>query len=434
MALGATAPETKLSAFVRPQKLYLGGGTSPTKAPALAPAPAIPSRHPAMAIRLIPKMLTTRAGLPVDSFSKAYPPSKAATLLRKRGHTHAEYLHPNGPQRTKLYLDRDAPCLEYKDRDKPPPQSLIDAELAAVSVRVGKMLGVMHSMGISGATAVYAQRHGFDVKTGAHKLSLRVFFSGVTATYIDIPAILQDVFEERDGFWDLIPYKANEQLVCAVFGKKGTIMVGSKRLQDDRVLIPVDPALQDVGLNESDLLKFVVQHVEPGWPNLYAPTARPSAAPIPKAVRKGPAQRLASGPAESDLPILTPEFRIRSPVDFTEVMELVSILNSSRAAFYDPWIKVGFCLHNISERAPPPQERALLNAWIDFSKLCPAKFVLGECEDKWAGMKFGTARIGSLIYWARMDDSGEYRDLMTRRTSPCAMAVTTLWPRSPVRC
>ena len=84
--------------------------------------------------------------------------------------------------------------------------------------------------------------------------------------------------------------------------------------------------------------------------------------------------------------------------------QLVDILNDSRADNYDDWIRLGWCLHNIDE--------SLLAKWIQFSKKSD-KFVPGECENKWYGMRDQGLTIGSLHMWAKEDDKDQYMKLIS---------------------
>lgn len=81
---------------------------------------------------------------------------------------------------------------------------------------------------------------------------------------------------------------------------------------------------------------------------------------------------------------------------------LIKMLSKERAANYEDWIRVGYCLYNIS--------RVLLTDWIEFSKLCPTKFKKGECEKLWKRMKTGQnmLTIRSLHRWAKEDNYLEY--------------------------
>ena len=97
------------------------------------------------------------------------------------------------------------------------------------------------------------------------------------------------------------------------------------------------------------------------------------------------------------------------PPDLTEVRDLVALLSVERAESYEPWMRVGWCLHNISA--------SLLDAWVAFSKRCAAKFKAGECEDKWVGMRTEGLGLRSLHVWAEYDNETEYRLVLAKRVT-----------------
>lgn len=93
--------------------------------------------------------------------------------------------------------------------------------------------------------------------------------------------------------------------------------------------------------------------------------------------------------------------------DLTTVKKLVGLLSDYRAYDHKQWIEVGLCLYNIDDM--------LLDTWIDFSKRIKNKFVPGECEEKWTTFKHksdaGSLGIGSLRYWAQLDDPVGYEEI-----------------------
>lgn len=87
--------------------------------------------------------------------------------------------------------------------------------------------------------------------------------------------------------------------------------------------------------------------------------------------------------------------------DTTVAKKLVSLLSYQRAADYNTWIEVGFCLHNINKSV-------LLDSWVQYSKQSD-KYKDGECERLWRNFKNDGLTIGSLHRWARIDNAEEYR-------------------------
>lgn len=96
-------------------------------------------------------------------------------------------------------------------------------------------------------------------------------------------------------------------------------------------------------------------------------------------------------------------------LDIEQARQLLRILNPARANNYGDWIQLGWCLHNISP--------TLLNEWIAFSS-SSTKYVEGECEELWAGMRDSGLGIGSLHMWARLDAPHHYKELMATSVFP----------------
>ena len=72
---------------------------------------------------------------------------------------------------------------------------------------------------------------------------------------------------------------------------------------------------------------------------------------------------------------------------------LMNIIDKSRADNYDDWLRIGFCLFNISHKN--------LELWIEFSRRS-IKYKKGECEKIWKKMKtpIKPILIGTLYFFA----------------------------------
>lgn len=90
--------------------------------------------------------------------------------------------------------------------------------------------------------------------------------------------------------------------------------------------------------------------------------------------------------------------RFRSDIDMAK--RLVSILSNERANDYHQWIRVGWVLHNISDK--------LLDTFKEFSKRCPEKYDENCCEKIWKNAKDYGLTIASLHMWAKHDNPIEY--------------------------
>ena len=83
-----------------------------------------------------------------------------------------------------------------------------------------------------------------------------------------------------------------------------------------------------------------------------------------------------------------------------DLLELVMMLNQDRADYYKYWIKVGWALWSDSKDNLP--------IWIEFSKQSH-KFTDGECDEIWKNIKFVKVTIGTIHYWAKLDNPEKYK-------------------------
>lgn len=93
-----------------------------------------------------------------------------------------------------------------------------------------------------------------------------------------------------------------------------------------------------------------------------------------------------------------------SDEDLNLARQLVAeCLSQTRAVNYNDWIKVGWTLRNIDYR--------LLDSWVDFSK-CSSKYIEGECNRIWDMMRIDTLGMGTLRWWASLDNPDKYREIL----------------------
>jgi len=100
--------------------------------------------------------------------------------------------------------------------------------------------------------------------------------------------------------------------------------------------------------------------------------------------------------------------------EIQSIYELVSLLSTSRADEYEDWRNVGLALHSIDS-----ESEDLLNIWNEFSQKSD-KYEKGACEDFWQKFKLksdgGNLSIGSLHYWAKLDNPVEYQEYKNSQT------------------
>ena len=88
------------------------------------------------------------------------------------------------------------------------------------------------------------------------------------------------------------------------------------------------------------------------------------------------------------------------------VKQYVNMLSRYRANDRNEWMRIGWVLHNIGNGCDEARD-----IWIDFSRKCEAKFDESECHRHWEGMINKGMSIGSLKYYASLDNPKEYKKL-----------------------
>jgi hypothetical protein len=91
-----------------------------------------------------------------------------------------------------------------------------------------------------------------------------------------------------------------------------------------------------------------------------------------------------------------------------DIENILDILDKSRVEIYNDWLSVGMCLYNIN-----PKYLLLWEKWSQLSN----KYEDGICENKWKSFKKNKdgLKIGSLLLWAKNDNSDKYDDFMKKK-------------------
>ncbi len=90
-----------------------------------------------------------------------------------------------------------------------------------------------------------------------------------------------------------------------------------------------------------------------------------------------------------------------------EAKRLCKIISSDRADDRTDWLKIGWILYNISQG-----DDEGFQIWNEFSSQCGEKYDESVCDYQWSKMKEGTLTIGSLHYYAKIDNSKAYRQFI----------------------
>jgi P4 family phage/plasmid primase-like protien len=88
---------------------------------------------------------------------------------------------------------------------------------------------------------------------------------------------------------------------------------------------------------------------------------------------------------------------------------LCKCLSACRADNYNDWMNVGWTLYNISEE--------LLDTWDEFLQQ-GSNYKSGECQKLWYKMKKSPKGMGSLKYWAKLDNPSMYEEVMNNTIIP----------------
>ena len=83
--------------------------------------------------------------------------------------------------------------------------------------------------------------------------------------------------------------------------------------------------------------------------------------------------------------------------------QIMEMLSDERSDNRNEWMDVGWTLFNIGQG-----HEETLRMWIDFSQRSP-KFKPGECEELWETMEMRDKTIGSLLFMAKADNPGLYK-------------------------
>jgi len=92
------------------------------------------------------------------------------------------------------------------------------------------------------------------------------------------------------------------------------------------------------------------------------------------------------------------------------IKALVGCLSVIRADDYGDWLNVGFCLYCISPECLP--------LWEEFSKISD-KYEEGVCDKAWSKMSNKNMSVGTLKYWAKLDNPKEYEKVISESLDKC---------------
>lgn len=136
---------------------------------------------------------------------------------------------------------------------------------------------------------------------------------------------------------------------------------------------------------DADITKYLVSYIEEDFVDLDLRFAKNESKPEKKVV-SNILEQINKGYEDADL-----------------IKKLVGCLSTKRADDYNDWLNVGFCLYNISFECLP--------LWVEFSEKSN-KYKEGECDKLWNAMSKKGMSLGTLKYWAKLDNPMEYKRII----------------------
>ena len=94
-----------------------------------------------------------------------------------------------------------------------------------------------------------------------------------------------------------------------------------------------------------------------------------------------------------------------------EATRLLGMMNDSRSDDRATWLRVGYCLWNITQGDDDG-----LTLWLEFSEKSD-KFEESECLSMWHKMRPNNFTIGTLKYYAKQDDPKRYDEMINSKTN-----------------
>lgn len=220
-------------------------------------------------------------------------------------------------------------------------------------------------------------------------MSNRAFLFDWAVDYTRMPELINSkgLGGDKEGLFDLSPYKGSEQLLGCVLGRKGYINKTKK--WDDRVLRPV---------SGQPLERFLVQNLKGDEKEIKMPEKAVVNVQATVANASNNVNVAARRVANTD--------KIqRGKVD-NKVVELLNMLNQERWDARESWVNLAILLKNLAGEA-------YYAIWLKLSQTSTKFTNEVDCRKDWetAGWEGYTGRlltVGTLHRWAKEDDVTEY--------------------------
>lgn len=103
------------------------------------------------------------------------------------------------------------------------------------------------------------------------------------------------------------------------------------------------------------------------------------------------------------------EFKVYEKMNIRKALsiakDLLALISSDRADDRNEWLAIGFVLYTIGDGCLES-----MNLWLDFSKQCEDKYDEASCVYQWSKMRAGNYTLGTLRYYAAMDNEQGYKE------------------------
>jgi P4 family phage/plasmid primase-like protien len=210
------------------------------------------------------------------------------------------------------------------------------------------------------------------------KYSYHLVVDNIRISYMTLKNLMESKGYKNDEPFDFKPYMSNG----------GLFPIYSNQKQDGKVP-PLLPMQNDQNV---DITKYCPSYIKESFEDYDVKFAHFKTVAKPKKARKEP----------NVISILTsklPESKEQNGL----ISKLVSCLNKERSENYNDWINLGFALYNINED--------YLHIWDEFSQH-GSTYKAGECDKIWGKMKKENMGLGTLKYWAKLDNPDKYKKII----------------------
>lgn len=259
-----------------------------------------------------------------------------------------------------------------------------------------------------------------EIKHGFHLHFINVIMHKIDQDVHLIPRIRKEI-ADKDLFKDLGVSKS-EEVIDKSCTSKFWLLYGSRKkeyLQSYKVSKIFDDDCNEITLEEA-LNNFKLKNVHG---DLVPMDDHPLDYYLPRILSIHPGER-EPVIVKSNLNLITKKLlkkakeskKVYEDVPIPEALkkarELMKLISSTRADNFDDWIDIGWILFNIGDGTEDA-----LDMWMEFSaKTSKKNFSESGCMYYWERMEKRNRTIGSLYYYAKMDNPDEFKKIQKKES------------------